>query len=214
MVVMKEVLGDPSRLKLGGERKDLTVLFSDICGFTAFCEKRTPEEIISVLNEIMDRMTDVIMRHGGTLDKYVGDEIVAFFGAPSSEQQQDHAQRAAECALDMVEEMKELHREWEVRGIPRLSMGIGINSGDMIVGNMGSSGIMDYTVVGSEVNLGARLESLTRQYGVTIIISEETRRRLSEAFYVKDLGKTKVKGLDREVAIYELVSTNRSPAEP
>ncbi|MDP8218105.1 MAG: CHASE2 domain-containing protein [Candidatus Theseobacter exili] len=202
--VMTEILEDPSRLKLGGERKTLSVLFSDIRGFTTYCENRSPESIVSLLNEIMDRMTAVIMKWGGTLDKYVGDQIVAFFGAPSKERQEDHAERAVIAALEMVSEMKKLHYEWKKREIELMCMGIGINSGEMVVGNMGSSKIMDYTVIGSEVNLGARMEALTRKFNVDILISENTRNLLGENAVVKDLGVTQVKGFDKEIRVFEL----------
>jgi len=204
--VMDEILADPSKLGLGGKRQELTVLFSDIRGFTTYCEKRTPEEVIHILNEYLDVMSNVILKYNGTLDKYVGDEIVAFFGAPAMEKPINHAEMAARTALEMFEELKKLQEKWKREGKEPLDFGVGINTGSMMVGNMGSTNRLDYTVIGDEVNLGARVEALTRDYNVRIILTQSTYEKVKDLAEVKKLGETTVKGKAQPVVIYELLS--------
>ena len=153
--IMESILEDPSGLKLGGERRELTVFFADVKGFSKFCEENPVEKIAPRLNEIHDLLTRIIWKYDGTLDKYMGDGLMAFWGAPVP--QEDHARRAVMAALEIAAELKKAQREWETRGGALLSIGMGINSGPMIVGNMGASDFWDYTVIGDEVNLGARL---------------------------------------------------------
>jgi len=204
--VMDEILADPSKLGLGGKRQELTVLFSDIRGFTTYCEKRTPEEIIPILNEYLDVMSNVILKYNGTLDKYVGDEIVAFFGAPAMEKPINHAEMAVRTALEMFEELKKLQEKWKKEGKEPLDFGVGINTGPMMVGNMGSTNRLDYTVIGDEVNLGARVEALTRDYNVRIILTQATYEKVKDLAEVKKLGETRVKGKAQPVVIYEVLS--------
>jgi adenylate cyclase len=174
--VMQEVLRDPEQLRLGGERREMTVLFSDIRGFTSMAESMEPQALVQFLNEYLTAMTDVILAHGGTIDKYMGDAIMAFWGAPTP--QPDHALRACRAALDMQAELSRLRPVWAQAGLPEIHIGVGLSTGPMSVGNMGSRKRFDYTVIGDAVNLGARLESANKLYGSRILLSEATWRAL------------------------------------
>ncbi|MCP4652290.1 MAG: CHASE2 domain-containing protein [Candidatus Omnitrophica bacterium] len=202
--VIEEIIKDPSKLKLGGQRKVLTVLFSDIRSFTTYSEKRKPEEVVTVLNEYLDEMTKVIFANSGTLDKYVGDEIMALFGAPRYEPPDLSAVHAVKTACAMLEKLALLQEKWKAQGIEPLDIGIGINTGEMVVGNMGSSLVMDYTVIGDAVNLGARIEALTRQYNNHIIVSESTYEYIKDIVDAKPLEAIKVKGKNIPVMIYQV----------
>ena len=202
--IVDVLIRDPSRMRLGGDRKELTVLFSDIRGFTSFSEKHLPEEVVSQLNEYLGAMTDIVFEHDGTLDKFVGDAVMAFWGAPLD--QPDHAERAVTCALAMIRRLEELQKVWAAQGKHVIDIGIGINTGDMIVGNMGAEGKkMDFTVIGDNVNLGARVEGLTRQYNSHIIITEFTYARVKNIVSVKELGSVTVKGKERPVVVYDVL---------
>ncbi|MEA3328342.1 MAG: adenylate/guanylate cyclase domain-containing protein [Candidatus Omnitrophota bacterium] len=203
--VMDEILSDPGKLKLGGEKKELSVLFADIKSFTPYCERHSPEEVVHTLNEYFDRMTEIVFKYNGTLDKFIGDALVVIFGAPSKYSHLDHAKRACLTALDMSKELKVLQEQWQGQGKELLDIGIGINTGEMLVGNMGSSKIMDYTVIGDEVNLASRVQGLTRDYNVKTIITEATYQKVKEIVEVRPLGEAKVKGKDKTVVIYELI---------
>jgi adenylate cyclase len=202
--IVDELIRDPSKAKLGGDRKEITVLFSDIRGFTSFSEKHQPEEVVSLLNEYLGAMTDIVFEYEGTLDKFVGDAIMVLWGAPIG--QPDHAERACRCALAMIEKLKKLQAKWAAEGRYVIDIGIGINTGDMVVGNMGAAGKkMDYTVIGDNVNLGARLEGLTRQYNNHIIISEYTYAKVKDVVVANELGAVTVKGKQFPVVVYDLV---------
>jgi adenylate cyclase len=184
--MVAELVKDPDKAKLGGERKQLTVLFSDVRGFTAYSEQHQPEEVVAMLNEYMKAMTEVIFRWDGTLDKFVGDAIMVFWGAPLD--QPHHAELAIRCSLHMRKRLGELQEKWRAEGREILDVGIGINSGEMVVGNMGAEGKkMDYTVIGDNVNLGARVESLTRHYNASILITESTYQEVKELVGVQEL---------------------------
>lgn len=200
--VLEEILSNPNLAKLGGERRDITILFSDIRNFTTMSEGMTPEEVVDILNEYLTKMTDVVYRHGGTLDKFIGDAVMAFWSAPII--QEDHPRRAMMCALDMFVELKALQEKWRKEGRPVMDIGVGINTGDVVVGNMGSHERMDYTVIGDNVNLASRLESLNKQYHAHIIISESTYSYVSELIEAKSLGGVKVKGKEKEVNIFQV----------
>jgi adenylate cyclase len=202
--VYDQLMADPSRAALGGHRRAMTVLFSDVRGFTTLTEKGAPEEIVSQLNEYFTRMVQVVFAHRGTVDKFVGDMVMALFGAPLDDE--DHAEHAVAAALAMVRELEALNQNWAAQGRATLDIGIGVNSGDMVAGNIGSDTIMSYTVIGDAVNLGARLESLNKEYGTRIIISEATRARLKGRYHVRPLGDVIVKGKSQAVAIYEVKS--------
>jgi len=202
--IVDELIRDPNKAKLGGDRKEITVLFSDIRGFTNFSEKHEPEDVVSLLNEYLGAMTNIVFEHDGTLDKFVGDAIMALWGAPVG--QPDHAERACRCSLVMIKKLKELQAKWTAEGKYAIDIGIGINTGDMVVGNMGAEGKkMDYTVIGDNVNLGARLEGLTRKYNNHIIISEFTYEKVKNIVKVNELGSVTVKGKEKPVVIYDLV---------
>jgi adenylate cyclase len=203
--VYEQLVANPSLAALGGSRRHMTVLFSDIRGFTTMSEKGTPEDVVSQLNQLFTRMVQVVFDHQGTVDKFVGDMIMALYGAPLDDD--DHAEHAVQTALAMIATLQQLNGEWAAAGKPQLDIGIGINTGDMIAGNVGSEAIMSYTVIGDAVNLGARLESLNKEYGTRIIISEATRERLKGRYDIHPLGDVVVKGKSRPVAIYEVNST-------
>ena len=175
--IVQELMKTPSKATLGGKRRELTMLFADLVGFTSFCEKRSAEEVIRQLNEYLGAMTDVIFRWNGTLDKFVGDEIVVFWGAPLD--QPDHVELAVQCALEMRAMLAELQERWKAEGRPVLDNGIGLNTGVAVVGNIGAEGKkMDYTMIGDQVNLAARFQGLTRTLGHPILLTEYTAVRL------------------------------------
>ncbi|MCX6357865.1 MAG: adenylate/guanylate cyclase domain-containing protein [Candidatus Aureabacteria bacterium] len=209
--VMEAILQDPSRFRLGGERRELTVLFADVKGFTSFCERSPVEAVAPRLNELHDRMTRVIWKHDGTLNKYMGDGILAFWGAPLSHP--DHALRAVRAALEMQEELKRMRESWQAHGIEPFAMGIGINTGTMIVGNMGSSEFWDYTVLGDEVNLASRIEGLTRNYGADVLLSEFTYRCVRGIAEARLIGEVTVKGKEKPVVVYELTGLRPQGAD-
>jgi adenylate cyclase len=202
--VYDQLVANPSLAALGGARRHMTVLFSDIRGFTTMSEKGTPEDVVGQLNQLFTRMVRVVFDHRGTVDKFVGDMIMALYGAPLDDE--DHADHAVQTALAMIGTLRELNREWAGQGKPQLDIGIGINTGEMIAGNVGSESIMSYTVIGDAVNLGARLESLNKDYGTRIIISDATRARLKGRYDIHPLGDVIVKGKSQPVAIYEVRS--------
>jgi adenylate cyclase len=200
--VITELMDDPSRLKLGGERRNITVLFSDVRGFTKFSESRQPEEVVAMLNEVLSLQVNVIFKYNGTLDKFVGDEVMCFFGAPSTRHQKDHALVAVRTALDIQAEMDKLRQKLTQGQKEAVQIGIGINTGDMVVGNMGSSQRMDYTVIGDNVNLAARLCSAAG-HG-EIIISEFTYAMVAENVIAEKLEPIMVKGKAKPISIYRV----------
>jgi adenylate cyclase len=197
--VVAQMIENPP--ELGGVDRELTVFFSDIRGFTSLSETLSPQELVRHLNVYLSAMTDIILETGGTLDKYVGDEIMCFWGAPL--EVKDHAYRACTCALRQKKRLAELNESWPPE--KRLAIGIGINTGIMTVGNMGSEGRMNYTLMGDNVNLGARLEGTNKVYGTMIIVSEYTYAMVKDQFLFRELDTIRVKGKNRPVVIYELV---------
>jgi adenylate cyclase len=203
--VYLQLVANPELARLGGHRREMTVLFSDIRGFTTITERGRPDEIVGMLNEYFTKMVDIVFRHHGTLDKFVGDMVMALFSAPLDDP--DHADHAVEAALEMLAELARLNEQWNAQGrFAGLDIGIGINTGPMIAGNIGSDAIMSYTVIGDAVNLGARLESLNKQYGTRIIISEASRQQLKRSYALRPLGDVVVKGKTEPVAIYDVVA--------
>jgi adenylate cyclase len=200
--VMEQVLANPEKLKLGGERKELSVLFSDIRGFTTLSERMTPEQLVGFINEYLTPMTDIVFANGGTLDKYIGDAIMAFWGAPVD--QPDHALRACRAALGFLEKLDELRVGWRKAGLPEVDIGVGINSGPMNVGHMGTASRFNYTVMGDAVNLASRLEGLNKTYDTRILISAETYARVFKHVTSRRLGVVRVKGKQAVTNIYEL----------
>lgn len=203
--VYDQLVANPSLAALGGQRRHMTVLFSDIRGFTAMSEKGTPEAVVAQLNELFTRMVRVVFDNRGTVDKFVGDMIMALYGAPLDDEA--HAEHAVQTAMGMIRTLQMMNAEWAAEGKPQLDIGIGINTGDMIAGNVGSEAIMSYTVIGDAVNLAARLESLNKDYGTRIIISDATRAQLKGQYDIHPLGEVIVKGKSKPVAIYEVRPT-------
>ena len=201
--VYHQLLENPELAELGGRRREMTVLFSDIRGFTSMTEKGNAEELVAQLNEYFSTMVEVVFRHHGTVDKFVGDMVMALFGAPVDDG--DHAEHALAAAVEMVSKLGELNNKWLAERRVQLDIGIGINSGDMIAGNIGSERIMSYTVIGDNVNLGSRLESLNKEFRSRIIISDATRTRLRTAPTMRPLGEVTVKGKSLAVSIFEVV---------
>lgn len=201
--VYEQVLANPALAELGGKRRHMSVLFSDMRGFTTLSERGDPEALVQQLNEYFSRMVDVVFAHRGTLDKFVGDMVMALYGAPLDDE--DHAEHAVATAVAMVRALEELNRGWAAEGRPTLGIGIGINSGEMIAGTIGSRQVRSYTVIGDAVNLGARLESLNKDYGTAIIISEATRQQLRTPWPSRPLGSVVVKGKSVAVDIYEVI---------
>jgi adenylate cyclase len=200
--VVDQLLENPELAGLGGDERNMTVMFSDIRGFTSMSEKMTPEGLTQFLNEYLTPMTDILIARQGTLDKYMGDAIMAFWGAPI--RQEDHAARACLAALDMMESLAELRVRWRKEGKPDIDIGIGLNTGSMRVGFMGSERMRNYTLLGDNVNLGSRLEGVNKQYGTNIIISEYTYAAAKDAIYARELDAIRVKGKREPVTIYEL----------
>ena len=201
--VVDEIVNNPEKLRLGGERNELTVFFSDIEKFTGLSEKLPPEHLVTILNEYLSMMTEIIFSNEGTLDKYEGDAIVAFWGAPIP--QADHALRACRAATEMQEKLAEIRPAWVRQGKPDLNVRIGINTGEVIVGNMGGIGHFDYTVIGDSVNIGARLEGANKQYSTNVILSESTYRQTGDSLVVRELDMLVVAGRTEPIRVYELV---------
>lgn len=189
--------------ELGGVDKELTVLFSDIRGFTTLSENMSPQELVNHLNVYLTAMTDLILEYRGTLDKYVGDEVMCFWGAPLP--QANHAELACQCAIMQMRKLAELNEGWPAH--KRINIGIGVNSGIMTVGNMGSPVRMNYTLMGDNVNLGARLEGTNKTYATNIIVSEYTYGLVKDKFVFRELDNIRVKGKNKPVVIYELVDS-------
>ena len=210
--VIEAVLKDPEHLRIGGQEKMLTVLFSDLAGFTSFSERHTPSQVIQLLSEYHDRMTERLFEHQGTLIGYIGDELIALFGAPV--EQHDQAKRACAAALAMLNQRNTLGDEWVKMGRPRLRARTGINTGTMLVGNIGSKYRFTYSVLGDPVNLASRLEQINKVYGTEIIISEETARLVSSSFVLRRLDVVRVVGRQQPLGIYELLAESGTTLPP
>ena len=212
--VIDELLSDQDKLKLGGDKKHMTALFTDVKGFSTISETFDPADLVKLLNEYLTAMSDIILDLRGTIDKYEGDAIIAFFGAPI--QYSDHAARACRSAVEMKRAEVELNRRFqEQRNIPNpIYTRIGINTGEMVVGNMGTDRKMDYTIMGNSVNLAARLEGVNKQYGTWILISEPTYRETNGEFLARRLDQVRVVGINQPVRLYELLEekTHSTPA--
>ena len=202
--VFDQVLANPALAELGGRRRTMSVLFSDMRGFTAMTERGDPEALVAQLNEYFSRMVEAVFAHHGTVDKFVGDMVMALFGAPLDDA--DHADHAVATAVEMVRALDVLNARWVQEGRPALGIGIGVNSGEMIAGNIGSASIRSYTVIGDAVNLGARLESLNKEHGTTIIISAATVALLKAPPPMRPLGSVVVKGKSVAVEIFEVLA--------
>lgn len=202
--VVSELVQHPEMVPLGGQRQEVTVIFSDIRGFTSYSEGQAPETVVARLNEYFTAMTEVIFRHGGTLDKYLGDGLMALFGAPVPSPH--HARQALKAAGEMLTRVEELNQTWAERGEKLFRIGIGINSGPVLVGNIGSPRRLEYTAIGEEVNLASRLESLNKEFKTSMIISERTLACLEQQGFatagLRELGTVAVRGLEQPVKIF------------
>ena len=201
--VIDQLLSHPERLRLGGERREITVFFSDLQGFSSFSEQLDPEALTSLLNDYLTAMTDIILDQGGTVDKYVGDAIVAFWNAPLD--QPDHAGRAVRTALLCQEGLDRLRPELSRRAGHDLQMRIGLNTGVAVVGNLGSQRRFDYTVLGDAVNLASRLEGANKEFGTSVLLTDSTRRQLDAEIAVREIGKVVVTGREEPVRIFTLL---------
>jgi adenylate cyclase len=199
--VVEDLVRRPEALRLGGEKRELTVMFSDVRGFTTLSESMEPQELGRFLNRYMNAMTGLILEGRGTVDKFIGDAIMAMWGAPLPDPQ--HPRHAVETALAMSDRLETLRAQWAAEGLPAIEIGIGLNSGEMTVGNMGSDQRFDYTVLGDNVNLASRLEGLSKAYGVRIVVSEATRNACGEAVAWRLLDRVRVKGKEQPIRIYE-----------
>jgi adenylate cyclase len=206
-----ELIRDPEKLRLGGERKELTVLFADIEGFTSIAESLPSDALVGILNEYLNAMSEVVFRHNGTLDKYLGDAVMAFWGAPIA--QPDHALLACSCAIDLQRTAASLRARAGEGGAPALHVRIGINTGEMVVGNMGGASKFDYTVVGDSVNLASRLEGTTRTYRTGTIVSARTHELVRHAIVGREVDLIAVKGRREPVRIFELLRRRDEPRE-
>lgn len=200
--VFRELLDNPEAALLEGRRQEATVLFSDLRGFTSISERLAPEALIEQLNEYFTAMVDEVFAHRGTVDKFVGDMIMAIFNAPIADPA--HADQAVQCALAMQARIARLNSRWVAEDRPEFKSGVGINTGEMVVGNVGSQQMQSYTVIGDNVNLGARIESLTKEYGAEILISDSTRSRLTGSYSIEALGEATVKGKSQPVKIFRV----------
>ncbi len=203
--VVDELLANPDKIKLGGEKKECTVIFSDVAGFTTISEKLTPEALVKLLNEYLTEMTNIVFKYDGMLDKYEGDAIMAVFGAPIDHG--NHAYNACAAALDMQEQLSRMRTMWRKLGKPELAARVGINTGPMVVGNMGSETRFDYTVMGDAVNLGARLEPANKEYSTLVMIGEGTYQKAGDLIIARELDLLRVKGKNEPVKVYELMAT-------
>lgn len=201
--LVDEMSRDPENYSMAGRKAELTVLFSDVRGFTTISEGLEPDQLATLMNEYLGAMTAVIRKNRGTLDKYIGDAIMAFWGAPVSDA--GHAKHAVNTAIEMQEALLDLNKLLVAKGWPELKIGVGVNTGSMTVGDMGSPVRQSYTVMGDAVNLGSRLEGITKQYGVGIIAGEATRELVKNDFVFRELDRVRVKGKAEPVGIYEPV---------
>ncbi len=202
--IVDEIVDNIGRLRLGGEKRTLTVLFSDIRGFTSVSQSLAPEELVRLLNVYLTQMTEKVFKYEGLLDKYIGDAIMAVYGAPIY--RDDHALLACRTALEMLRELQTLQVQWREQGLPQLDIGIGINTGPMVVGNMGSRDRFDYTVIGDAVNLGSRIEALNKIYGTHILLSEFTYEQVRHEFpHTREVDVAEIRGRQEAVRIFELM---------
>ncbi|MBI4690425.1 MAG: adenylate/guanylate cyclase domain-containing protein [Nitrospirae bacterium] len=202
--LVTEIIKNPDRLALGGEKKEITVLFSDIRGFTGISEKLAPDMLVSLLNEYLGPMTKVVLQNRGTLDKYIGDAIMAIYNAPLNVA--DHPEKACKTAVEMIRELEKVNAHFKDKGMPPIDIGIGINTGYAVVGNMGADMRFDYTAIGDTVNLASRLEGQNKYYGTHIILSEFTAEKVKGRFVMREIDLLKVVGKETPVSVFELMT--------
>jgi adenylate cyclase len=210
--VVNKMLDNPDLLKLGGERKELTIMFSDLAGFSSISEKMDPEQLTSLLNDYLSEMSDIIMEEGGTLDKYEGDAIMAFWGAPL--EMKDHATRACTAAIKYQKTLKEKSSEWKAKYGVDLKARIGIHTGTVIVGNMGSKTRFDYTVLGDAANLASRLEGANKQFESSVMVSDVTKEKCDQGIYFRTIAPITVVGRNEELWVYEPIGFEQEDLRP
>ena len=209
--VVKEMEENPDLLSLGGENRRVTILFTDLAGFTSISEKLTPEQVVMLLNEHLGAMADVVLHERGTVGAFIGDAVMAYFGAPIK--LADQEERACTAAMTMQATMVELNKIWKERGLSEVRMRIGVHSGDVIIGNVGSEQRQDYTIIGDAVNLASRLEGVNKFFGTGIIVSGEALKGTNGQFVTRELARIVVKGKTEPIAIHELLGTNGTQLE-
>lgn len=209
--LVRSLIESGEEAELGGSRKELTVFFSDIVGFTSISEQLTPDRLVALLAVYLEEMTGEILRSGGTVDKYIGDAIMAFWGAPRSHE--TPALSACRAALANQARLEALRVRWEQEGLPPLRARIGLHTGEAIVGNFGSPRRLDYTAIGDTVNVASRLEGLNRVYGTEILISKATRRAVGEMMITRPIDRVAVKGRKEGLLVYELLGEVGGPAD-
>ncbi|MBI9089816.1 MAG: adenylate/guanylate cyclase domain-containing protein [Desulfobacterium sp.] len=207
--VVDQLMADPTTLSLTGEQRELTIMFSDIRDFTTISESMDSRDLGAFMNEYLTIMSDIVMAHNGTVDKFIGDAIMAFWGAPAHDPH--HGINAVKTALAMLEKLREMQGVWIHRNLPFIDMGVGINTGLVSVGNFGSKNRFDYTVMGDAVNLASRLEGANKNYGTNIIVSEFTKKAIGEDFFCRYVDRVRVKGKEKAVEIYEPLVTGTPP---
>ncbi len=209
--LVESLCENPDVLKLGGDRKTLTVLFSDVRNFSTISEGLDPQQLVGLMSEYFDAMTEKIVANQGLVDKYIGDAVMSVFGAPLPMAPEDQAFNACKTGLEMVESARVLGKDWEQRGHAALAIGVGVNTGEMVIGNMGSQTHFNYTVMGDEVNIGSRLEQLTKMFRAAVIISGQTRELVADRVGTRELDLVVVKGRSQPVAIYEVLGLEPLP---
>ncbi|MDD3148910.1 MAG: adenylate/guanylate cyclase domain-containing protein, partial [Candidatus Riflebacteria bacterium] len=210
--VVEDILKMPQGLKPGGEKKELTVIFTDLAGFTTISEKLAPEQLTELMNEYLDEMTRILFSYGGTLDKYIGDAIMGFWNHPAP--QADHAQRAVECAISMQRKLAELREKWLKQGLPKVEVRAGINTAVCMVGFIGSDIQMNFTCLGDGVNLASRLEGANKAYNTLMMISDSVHNQIDKEFIsTRFLDFLAVKGKDRPVEVFEVRGYRRDEPE-
>jgi adenylate cyclase len=200
--VVDEMIAHPERLVLGGQKRELTLMFTDLAGFTSISEKLTPEQVSHLLNRHLTEMTRIVIAHSGTVDKFIGDAVMAFWGAPLEDLEQ--ARHACEAAIAMQQKMDELRKELVAEGLPPVYMRIGVHTGPAVVGNMGSEERFDYTAIGDTVNLASRLEGANKAYGTNILVSEATARGLKGTLALRVVDNVRVKGKLEPVQVFTI----------
>lgn len=208
--VVDEILRHPQQVKLGGEKQEVTLFFSDVAGFTSISEKLEPEVLVKLLNEYLSLMTDIIMQYGGNVNKYLGDGIMAFFGAPRYAP--DHASQACRAALECQRQLRQFQANWSAQGYPNVATRIGLNTGQVVLGNVGSPSRMEYTAMGDSVNLASRLEGANKHYGTQILLGMQTYQLAQHDIVAREIDALRVKGKQQPVVVYELLGSTTDVA--
>jgi adenylate cyclase len=206
--IMSEIIQNIDELKLGGKRAEVTVLFADIRGFTTISEMYEPEEVSRILNNYFSEMIPIVNKYHGVLNKFIGDALLAVFGDPIPNE--DHALNAVLCADEMIKKVEDLHKEWSIKGLPNLNIGIGINTGVVFVGNIGSNARMEYTVIGDAVNVASRIEAYNKIYKTKFLISETTYQKSKDCLDVIKISEVPIRGRVETINIYEILKVDKN----